>query len=300
MEAKKMKIGWVGTGMMGGSMCGHILGAGHQVSVFTRTKERAEGLFQKGAQWKESPREVAESSDVVFSIVSYPRDVEDALLSPHGVLAGLGEGGIVVDMTTSSPNLAVRICGEAKKKGCFALDAPVSGGDVGAKNAALAIMVGGDRDVFDRVLPLFEIMGKAITYMGKAGSGQHTKMVNQIHIATTMIGTVECLLYAYKAGLDMSEAIKAIGSGAAGSWSINNYGPRIVKRNFEPGFFIEHFIKDMGIALDEAKRMDLSLPGLSLAQEFYIAAKAQGLGKKGTQALYLVFEKLNGILGHEP
>jgi 3-hydroxyisobutyrate dehydrogenase len=292
---KSTRIGWIGTGVMGRSMCGHILRAGYPVSVFTRTQSKAKPLLDEGAVWRNSPYEVAKESDIVFSIVSLPSDVEDVYLSEHGVLAGLSKGGTVVDMTTSSPNLAVKIYHEAKKKGCFALDAPVSGGDVGAKNATLAIMTGGDREVFERVLPLFETMGKAITYMGKAGSGQHTKMVNQIHIATTMIGTVECLLYAYKSGLDPSEAIQAIGSGAAGSWSINNYGPRIVKRNFDPGFFIDHFIKDMGIALEEAKRMSLSLPGLSLAHEFYLAAKAQGLGKHGTQALYLVFERMNGI-----
>ncbi len=292
---KNTRIGWIGTGVMGRSMCGHILRAGYPVSVFTRTESKAKPLLDKGADWKKSPYEVAKESDIVFSIVSMPSDVEDVYLSEHGVLAGIRKGGTIVDMTTSSPNLAVRIFEEAKKKDLCALDAPVSGGDVGAKNAALAIMVGGDRDVFDRVLPLFETMGKAITYMGKAGSGQHTKMVNQIHIATTMIGVVECLLYAYKSGLDLSEAIRAIGSGAAGSWSINNYGPRIVKRDFDPGFFINHFIKDMGIALEEAKRMSLSLPGLSLAHEFYLAAKAQGLGTRGTHALYLVFERMNGI-----
>ncbi|MBN2324749.1 MAG: NAD(P)-dependent oxidoreductase [Spirochaetes bacterium] len=292
---KSTRIGWIGTGVMGRSMCGHVLAAGFPVSVFTRTRSKAKELLDGGAVWKKSPYEVAKGSDIVFSIVSLPSDVEDVYLSEHGVLAGLSEGGTVVDMTTSSPKLAVKIYDEAKKKSCFALDAPVSGGDVGAKNASLAIMTGGDRKVFDRVLPLFETMGKAITYMGKAGSGQHTKMVNQIHIATTMIGTIECLLYAYRSGLDPSEAIRAIGSGAAGSWSINNYGPRIVNGDFEPGFFIDHFIKDMGIALEEAKRMSLSLPGLSLAHEFYIAAKAQGLGKRGTQALYLVFERMNGI-----
>ncbi len=288
-------IGWIGTGVMGNSMCSHILDAGFPVTVFTRTKSKAENLLSKGARWKENPALVAGDSDIVFSIVSYPGDVEDVILSSNGVLEGLEKGGIVCDMTTSSPGLAIEIYERAKEKGIMALDAPVSGGDVGARNATLSIMVGGDRSAFEEVLPLFQSMGKDITYMGKRGSGQHTKMVNQIHIATTMIGAVECLLYAYKAGLDLDEAIRAIGGGAAGSWTINNYGPRIVKRNFDPGFFIDHFIKDMGIALEEAKRMNLSLPGLSLAHQFYLSAKALGFGKLGTHALTLVFERMNNI-----
>jgi 3-hydroxyisobutyrate dehydrogenase len=198
-------------------------------------------------------------------------------------------------MTTSSPGLAVEINAEAEKKGVLSLDAPVSGGDIGAKQGTLSIMVGGKREAFDRVKPLFELMGKSINYMGSPGSGQHTKMANQIHIATTIIGAVESLLYAYKAGLNLDEVIAAIGSGAAGTWTINNLGPRIVKRNFDPGFFIEHFIKDMGIALDEAKKMDLCLPGLALAHQFYLSAKALGLGRRGTHALSLVFENMNGL-----
>jgi len=295
MEEKKAKIGWVGTGVMGNPMCGHIVDAGYAVTVFTRTKAKADNLLKQGAGWAPTPRETAAQSDIVFTIVAYPRDVEQVILSDDGVLSGLKEGGIIVDMTTSSPNLAVRIYEEAKKKGIRSIDAPVSGGDIGARNAALSIMAGGDREAFDEVLPFFKMMGKSITYMGGPGKGQHTKMSNQIHIATTMIGAVECLLYAYKAGLDLNEMIKAVGSGAAGSWTINNLGPRIVSRNFDPGFFIEHFIKDMGIALDEAKRMNLSLPGLSIAHQFYISAKALGLEKQGTHALTLVFEKMNGI-----
>jgi 3-hydroxyisobutyrate dehydrogenase len=242
-----------------------------------------------------SPKMVAEESDIVFTMVSNPQDVREVVLGADGVLKGLRKHNIVVDMTTSSPGLAEEIFSEAEKRGCTSLDAPVSGGDTGARNATLAIMVGGERRAYEQVYPLFEIMGEKINYMGRAGMGQHTKMANQIHIATTMIGAVECLLYAHKAGLDLDEVIAAIGSGAAGSWTINNLGPRIVKRNFDPGFFIEHFIKDMGIALSEAKRMDLSLPGLSMAYQFYVAARALGLGKNGTQALALVFEKMNGI-----
>ena len=288
-------IGWIGTGVMGNSMCQHIIKAGYKVYVYTRTKSKAENLIAMGAIWCESPADVAKNSEIVFSIVSTPKDVREVFLSDNGVIKNLKEGGIIVDMTTSSPHLAEEIYQKASERGISSLDAPVSGGDIGAKNGTLSIMVGGDKETFEKVLPLFKLMGKNITYMGKPGNGQHTKMANQIHIATTMIGAVESLIYGYKAGLDLNEMIKAIGSGAAGSWTINNLGPRIIKRDFDPGFFIEHFIKDMGIALEEAKRMKISLPGLSLAYQFYIAAEAMGLGKNGTQALSLVLEKLNNI-----
>lgn len=292
---KKQRVGWIGTGVMGGAMCGHILKAGYPVTVFNRTRSKAEELLKNSAKWAESPLEVAECSDVVFTMVSFPKDVREVVLSDRGILAGLKPGGIIVDMSTSSPGLAVEIYNEAKKRGTGALDAPVSGGDIGARNATLSIMAGGDRDTFDAVLPLFMFMGKKITYMGGPGMGQHTKMVNQIHIASTIMGAVECLLYAKKAGLDPEEVIRAIGSGAAGSWTINNLGPRIIQRNFKPGFFIEHFIKDLGIALEEAGRMNLSLPGLALAYQFYLAARSMGLEKLGTHALALVYERLNGI-----
>jgi len=294
---EKKRIGWIGTGVMGKSMCGHILHAGYPVTVYTRTKERASELLQGGAVWAASPGEVAGSSDIVFSIVGYPADVESVILGPNGVLAEAKEGTIVVDMTTSEPSLAITISREAGKKGVESLDAPVSGGDVGAKEARLAIMVGGKKAVFDEVTPFFEIIGKNIAYMGKAGAGQHTKMVNQIHISTTMIGLVECLLYAYKAGIDLEEVIQAIGGGAAGSWSLNNYGPRIARRNFDPGFFVKHFVKDMDIALKEARNMHLSLPGLSMAHQFYVAAMAEGYENLGTHSLYKVFERMNGIEG---
>ena len=260
-------------------------------------RSKAEGLLAKGARWCANPKEAARSSDVVFTMVGYPADVREVILGPEGVLEGLGKGGLVADMTTSSPALAVEIYGEARKRGVSALDAPVSGGDVGARGASLSIMAGGDEDAFEAALPFFSLMGKSVTRMGGAGSGQHTKMANQIHIASTMVGAVECLLYARKAGLDLEQVIGAIGSGAAGSWTINNLGPRIVKRNFDPGFFIEHFIKDMGIALEEAKRMGLCLPGLSMANQFYLSAKALGFGRLGTHALALVFERMNGIEG---
>ena len=290
----QQKIGWIGTGVMGASMCGHILKAGYTVAVHNRTKAKADDLVKNGAQWCDTPKEVAEQSDMIFSIVGYPTDVEEIYFGEKGILGGAKEGSIIVDMTTSEPTLAEKIYAEAGKKRISALDAPVSGGDVGAKEARLAIMVGGDKKTFDTVQPLFDIMGKNIAYMGEAGAGQHTKMSNQIHIATTMIGVIEALLYAYKAGLDMEEVIAVVGKGAAMSWSINNYGPRIAKGDFNPGFFIKHFVKDMGIALKEAERMRLSLPGLALAHQFYLSAMSMGLENMGTQALYKVFEKMNG------
>jgi len=290
-----MKIGWVGTGVMGKSMCAHLIDAGHQVSIFNRTKEKALDLINKGAKWCSNPMEVAQNSDVIFTIVGFPNDVEEVYLGKNGILKGVKKGDIIVDMTTSEPSLAQKIYEEAKKLEVFSVDAPVSGGDIGAKNGTLAIMAGGDKEIYEKVFPLFELMGKNIAYMGKAGAGQHTKMSNQILIASTMIGVVESLLYAYKAGNDLNEVINVIGKGAAGCWSINNLGPRIVDYNFDPGFFIKHFIKDMGIALKEAKSMNLSLPGLALAYQFYISATALGLENLGTQGLYKVLAKMNGI-----
>ena len=290
-----MKIGWIGTGVMGKSMCGHLLEAGHQISVYNRTKEKTDALVSKGAKWFPNPKEVAQNSDIIFTIVGFPKDVEEVYFGVNGILNGVKNGDIIVDMTTSEPSLAQRIYEEAKKKGVSSIDAPVSGGDVGAKNGTLAIMSGGDKETYDKIFPLFELMGKNIAYMGNAGAGQHTKMSNQILIASTMIGVVESLLYAYRAGNDLNEVINVIGKGAAGCWSINNLGPRIVDNNFDPGFFIKHFIKDMGIALKEAKAMNLSLPGLALAYQFYISATALGLENLGTQGLYKVLAKMNGI-----
>lgn len=289
------RVGWIGTGVMGKSMCAHILKAGYNVSVYNRTKEKAKELIDMGAVWCSNPKEVAEKSDIVFTIVGFPHDVEEVYLGENGVLKAIKKGSIIVDMTTSEPSLAQRIYEEAKKIGVASIDAPVSGGDVGAKNGTLAIMTGGDKETYEKVFPFFELMGKNIAYMGKAGAGQHTKMSNQILIASTMIGVVESLLYAYKAGNDLGEVINVIGKGAAGCWSINNLGPRIVKGNFDPGFFIKHFIKDMGIALKEAKNLNLSLPGLALAYQFYISATALGLENLGTQGLYKVLAKMNGI-----
>lgn len=289
-------IGWVGTGVMGAPMAGHLQAAGHKLYVYNRTAAKAQVLVDAGAVLCESPREVARQSEFVFSIVGYPVDVESTYLSTDGILAGAKAGSVVIDMTTSEPALAKRICKVAGRQGVDVLDAPVSGGDIGARNAALAIMVGGEQSVFDRVKPLFQCMGKNIAYMGPTGAGQHTKMSNQILIAGTMIGTVESLLYAHRSGLNLEEVIPVIGSGAASSWSINNLGPRIVKGDFDPGFYIKHFVKDMGIALAEAKAMRLVLPGLALVSQFYQAAIAQGLEDLGTQGLYKVLERLSSAL----
>jgi 3-hydroxyisobutyrate dehydrogenase len=291
----KMKIGWIGTGVMGKSMCEHLIDVDYDVSVFNRTKEKASELLEKGAKWCSNSSEVAQNSDVIFTIVGFPNDVEEVYFGKQGIFEDIKKGAILVDMTTSEPSLAQKIYEEAKKHGAMSIDAPVSGGDIGAKQGTLAIMAGGDKEVFDKVLPFFKLMGKNIAYMGKAGAGQHTKMSNQILIASTMVGVVESLLYAHKAGNDLEEVINVIGKGAAGCWSINNLGPRIVKKNFDPGFFIKHFIKDMGIALKEAKSMSLSLPGLALAYQFYIAAEALGLDNLGTHGLYKVFAQMNRI-----
>ncbi len=283
---------------MGNSMCAHVMKkGGFKAFVNNRTKDKANDLIKLGAAWCSSPRDVAEKSDIVFTMVGFPKDVEDVYFSEQGVLKGVKKGAIVVDMTTTEPSLAIRIFDAAKGLGVQALDAPVSGGDVGAKSGTLAIMVGGDKAVFDQVVPLFQMMGdkEKIAFMGKAGAGQHTKMSNQIMIASTMVGVVESMLYAAKAGLDVGEMIGVIGKGAAQNWSLVNYGPRILKGDFNPGFFIKHFVKDMGIALQEAKRMNLSLPGLALAHQFYISAMAVGLENLGTQGLYKVYQRMNDM-----
>lgn len=292
---KGVTIGWIGTGVMGTSMCMNLMNAGRRAFVHNRTKARAESLIEKGAVWCESPAEVAQHCGMIFTIVGYPLDVEQVILGEKGVIEGAKPGSIIIDMTTSEPSLAKRIYECAEQNGLHAIDAPVSGGDIGARQGTLAIMAGGDREVFDRVLPYFKIMGDNIALMGGPGAGQHTKMSNQILIASTMIGVVESLLYAIRAGLDLDEVIDVIGKGAASSWSINNLGRRIVRKDFDPGFFIKHFVKDMGIALDEAKRMNLAMPGLALAHQFYVSAKALGYENLGTQGLYKVFEKMNAL-----
>ena len=291
----KTKIGWIGLGVMGSSMCGHLMSRGFTATVFTRTRNKAEPLLAKGAVWVGSPQAVAQQSDVVFSIVGFPKDVREVLLGEKGALSGSRPGSILVDMTTSEPSLAIDIYRAAKEKGVYSVDAPVSGGDVGAREARLSIMIGGDKEVVDALQPCWESMGKTIVHQGGPGAGQHTKMVNQVVIATNMIGVCEGLLYAHKAGLDLNTVLQSIASGAAYSWSLANLGPRIINNNFGPGFFVEHFIKDMGIALDETRRMGLALPGLALAHQLYLALQAQGHGRDGTHALHLALASLSGI-----
>ncbi len=295
VEAGKTRIGWIGTGVMGSSMCGHLINAGFAATVYSRTKQKADALVAKGARWAASPKEVAENSDIIFSIVGFPADVREVLLGAEGALAGSRAGCVLVDMTTSQPSLAVEIYDAAKAKGVHSVDAPVSGGDIGARNAALSIMIGGDSEVVTALHPVWEAMGKTVVYQGGPGAGQHTKMVNQILIATGMIGVCEALLYGYRSGLDLTTVLKSVSSGAAGSWSLSNLGPRIIDNNFDPGFFVEHFIKDMGIALDESRRMGLSMPGLALAQQLYLAVRGQGFGRNGTHALLLALSQMSGI-----
>ena len=290
-----MKIGWIGTGVMGRSMAGHVQAAGHELYVHNRTKAKAEELLKKGATWCDSPAETAAKSEILFSIVGLPSDVEETYLGKNGALSVKGSCRIIVDMTTSRPSLAQIIEKEAAKKGIESLDAPVSGGDIGARDATLAIMVGGKKEIFERVLPLFQLMGKNLAYMGNAGAGQNTKMANQILVAGTMIGVCESLLYAVKLGLDQQAVIDIISKGAAGSWSISNLGPRLVRGDFKTGFLVRHFIKDMGIALQEAAAAGLSLPGLALVHQLYVAVMAQGHGDCTTQALYLALKSLNGM-----
>src|SRR5262245_27774539 len=294
-DPAKTRIGWIGTGDMGRWMCQHVMTKGYKATVYNRTRDKAQPLVEQGAEYAPAPKAVAERSDVVFAIVGFPKDVREVFLGKDGALAGSRAGTVLVDMTTSEPSLAREIYEAAKARGVHSLDAPVSGGDVGARNAALSIMVGGDAEALEAVRPLLECMGKTVVHQGPAGAGQHTKLVNQVLIAGNMVGVCEALLYGYQAGLDLNTVLQSVGGGAAGSWSLSNLGPRILKRDFEPGFFVEHFIKDMGIALDEARRMNLSLPGLALANQLYLAVQANGLGRKGTQALYLALEMLSGI-----
>jgi len=289
------RIGWIGTGVMGRWMCQHAMAKGYASTVYNRSREKVQPLLDLGATYADSPKQVAANSDVIFAIVGFPKDVREVFLGSDGALAGAKAGSILVDMTTSEPSLAKEIYEAAKAKGVASLDAPVSGGDVGAKNAALSIMIGGDKASVDAVTPLFETMGKTIIHQGAAGAGQHTKMVNQILISSTMIAVCEGLLYGYKAGLDLETVFKSVSVGAAGSKALEVLGPRILARNFEPGFYVEHFIKDMGIALAEAEKMNLSLPGLGLAKQLYEAVRAQGYGRKGTQSLMLALETLNNI-----
>lgn len=289
MNAEKV-IGFIGIGVMGKSMANNILKAGYKVVVYTRTKAKAEELITNGALWCDSVKELAHKADVVISMVGYPQDVAEIYLGKNGVIQNLKAQSMIIDMTTSSPKLANEIYEEAKKYHIEALDAPVSGGDVGTKNATLAIMVGGDKQTYEKALSLLEFMGKTICYFGKAGSGQYAKMSNQIAIASNMMGVCEAIAYAKKSGLNPDDVLKVISTGAAGSWSLSNLAPRMLQGDFAPGFFIKHFIKDMKIAIDSAEAMNLDLPGLKLAKSLYEKLAKEGYENNGTQALLKYYD----------
>lgn len=289
------RIGWIGTGVMGRSTCSHILKAGYSLSIFNRSPEKMRDLVSLGAVACSSPKQVAQQSDVVFSMVGYPTDVEQVILGEDGVLSGLRSGGTIVDMTTSKPGLAVTIAEQAKLKNVFALDAPVSGGDIGAREARLSIMVGGDKAAFEALMPIWQILGTTCVYHGAAGTGQHTKLVNQILIASGMVGLCEAMLYAKQSGLDPELVLKSVSSGAAGSWSLTNLTPRILKGDYAPGFFVDHIVKDLGIAMEEADRLGLTLGGLAHARKMYEYLQSMDRGSSGTQALILALAKINGV-----
>lgn len=280
-----MRIGFIGTGVMGKSIVKHFLAKGHEVMVYNRTKSKSDELVAQGAIWQETPAEVTNASEIIFSMVGYPSDVEEIYYGANGIFSVEVKDKILVDLTTSTPTLAEKIYQTAKKEGAAALDAPVSGGDLGAQNGTLSIMIGGDQAVYDSVVPLFDIMGKSYSLQGKAGAGQHTKMANQIMIAGTMTGMTEMLVYAKAANLDVEKVLETLGGGAAQNWSMSNYAPRILKADYSPGFFVKHFIKDLKIALDEAEKMHLNLPATKLATELYEQLADQGFDNDGTQAL---------------
>lgn len=286
-------IGFIGTGVMGKSMANNLLDAGYNLSIYTRTQEKAQSLLDKGAAWKNNPKTLAESADVIITMVGYPEDVESIYFDKNGILANAKKGTIVIDMTTSKPKLAVDIYHSASEKGIAALDAPVSGGDIGAQNGNLAIMVGGDASVFDRMRSLFDVLGSEIILQGDAGAGQHTKLCNQITIASNMIGVCEAIVYAKKAGLNPSRVLDSITTGAAGSFSLSKLGPRMIEGDFAPGFYVKHMIKDMTIALESAQEMGMSTPGLDLSLKLYKQLAEQGYADSGTQALIKLLENGN-------
>ncbi|MFC4771189.1 NAD(P)-dependent oxidoreductase [Enterococcus hermanniensis] len=285
LEVSGMKIGFIGTGVMGKSIVKHFLAAGHQVCVYNRTKSKTNELVEQGAVWQNTPAAVTIASEIIFSMVGYPSDVEEIFYGAEGIFSVDVTKKILIDLTTSTPTLAQKIYQTAKEKDAEALDAPVSGGDLGAKNGTLTIMVGGDQTTYDKVVPLFETMGKSYSLQGAAGAGQHTKMANQIMIAGTMTGMTEMLVYAKAAKLNVPKVLETLGGGAAQNWSMDNYAPRILKADYTPGFFVKHFIKDLKIALDEAEKMQLDLPATKLATELYERLAADGFENDGTQAL---------------
>lgn len=289
---KDKVIGWIGTGLMGNPMVKHLVKAGYKVSVYNRTKAKAEDLLAMGCTWFDTPAALTASADIVVTIIGFPKDVEECYFGADGIFTTLKPGMLLIDMTTTKPSLAVKIAEEAEKKGVEFVDAPVSGGQVGAVSGNLSIMIGGKKETVDSVIPLFEAFGKNMVYQGKAGSGQHTKMCNQITIAGTLIGVCEGLIYGKKAGLDLNKLLESISKGAAGCWSLDVLAPKIVKNDWSPGFSIDNFVKDLRIALEEAESMQMSLPGLALVKQLYLAVQAMGKGGAGNQGLYLAIEKL--------
>ena len=287
---RPLRIGWIGTGVMGLPMVGHLMTAGHCLTVHSRTKSRAAPLLDRGAQWAATPGDAAAEMDAVFSMVSLPTDVESVHLGPAGTLSCETPPQLLVDMTSSRPAIAREIARAAEARGVYALDAPVTGGDVGARNATLSILVGGEESAFQRAMPLLSLLGKTIILQGGPGAGQQAKVVNQILIAANMMGVCEGLLYARESGLDPAKVLESVTVGAAGSWSLMNLAPRILKGDFEPGFFIEHFLKDLRIAIEECRASNLDLPALALAERLYERAHSAGHGRKGTQALYRLYE----------
>ncbi|MFD2922495.1 NAD(P)-dependent oxidoreductase [Halobacillus naozhouensis] len=285
-ELKNARIGWIGTGVMGKSMVNRLLDEGYQVNVYTRTPSKAEELIEKGAHWQDNVRSLTMESDIIFTMVGYPSDVEGVYYGENGILEHAAAGTYLIDLTTSSPDLAKKINQTAGERGSLALDAPVSGGDVGAKQGTLSIMVGGEEKALEYIQPILNILGDQIVLQGPAGAGQFTKMCNQIAIASNMMGVSEALIYAEAAGLDPSTVLESISGGAAGSWSLSNLTPRVIKGDLEPGFYIKHFIKDMKIAIESAEKMEIDLPGLKLAKQLYDRISADGYANSGTQALY--------------
>jgi len=294
MDQDKKNIGFIGVGVMGSSMAGHILAAGHAVAVYTRTAAKAKGLLDKGATWMESPAALAGTCDFIITMVGYPSDVESVYFGEAGLIANAKPGTVLIDMTTSSPDLALRIHEAAAAKNIAALDAPVSGGDTGAKNATLTIMAGGDENSYTEAKPLLDLMGTTVIRQGGPGAGQHTKLANQIAVAANLLGVVESISYATAAGLDPRRVLLSIGSGSAGSWQLANMAPRILDGNFNPGFYLKHFLKDLKIALDAAKMMHISLPLLELAEKLFDKAATEGLGELGSQAVFKLYE--NGLV----
>lgn len=288
----RQRIGWIGTGVMGAPMCGHLLAAGYAASVTSRTRSKADALIEQGASWCETPAEVAAQADIVFTTVGRPEEVREVYFGEQGVFAGLQAGAIAVDMGTTPPSLTREIAERAISLGAHTVDAPVSGGDIGARNASLSVMAGGEKGIVDSIRPLFDCMASTVAWMGEAGNGQHTKMANQLAVAGTMIGVCEALVYAARAGVELEKLVSVISKGAAGCWTLDNLAPRIISGDDAPGFMVDHFVKDLGIALGECEQMGIKLPGLELANQLYRQLQAIGHGESGTQALIHAIRKI--------